>query len=190
MALNAAERYQAQIGLTDAHRTERYLTMVAERDRKWSLVFSCVTALSALGSATFAGIVLSLDKYNVFQLIGLLAGSVAGVSSILAIVFDFSKRSTRASVLAKESALLAAEWRTMLLSRNGHDHNSLEQLSKRQKETEAPVSIDIPFRRRLNKRASDQARAQVMLEIHHKKLEDKSEQRPRETKGTKATTTT
>ena len=45
MALNDQERYQAQMGLLDAHRTEMYLTLVAERDRKRALVFSCVTSL-------------------------------------------------------------------------------------------------------------------------------------------------
>ena len=172
MALNQQESYQAQIGLTDAHRTERYLTMVAERDRRWSLVFSCSTGLSALAAATFSGVALSIGEFSWFQLLGLVAGSIAGIASILGIVFDFGKRSTMASVLAKESALLAAEWRSMLISSNGYDYTNIEQLSKRQKEMEAPVSRDIPFRRGLNKKASHDAREQVAHEIHHKRLED------------------
>ena len=150
MALNKQERNQAQVGLTDAHRTERYFTFVAERARRWSLVVSGTTAVAALGAATFSGIVLNLETFNWVQLLSLVAGSVAGVSSIVGVVFDFSKRAARASALAKECALLATEWRTLLISNNGHDYKTIEQLSKRQKETEAPVSSDIPFKRSLN----------------------------------------
>lgn len=108
------------------------------------------------------------------QLVGLIAGSVAGVSSIIGVVLDFSKRATKASVLAKECALLAAEWRTMVISSNGYDYKSLEQLSKRQKEVEAPVSGEIPYIRKVNERASEAARARVATEIHQQTLKELS----------------
>lgn len=178
MALNQQERYQAQMGLLDAHRTELYLTLIADHDRKASLTVAIVTALSALCAATFAGVLLNTDRFSFLQLAGLLAGSIAGVSSVIGIVFDYSKRATKASVLAKECALLAAEWRTMVVSSNGYDYKSLEQLAKRQKEVEAPVSGEIPFVSKVNEKARLAAKARVALEIHQKSLEDlENEQR-------------
>ena len=103
--------------------------------RLWS--FRVLAAISALGAATFAGILLNTEQFNLMQLIGLVAGSVAGVASIVGIVLDYSKRATKASALAIECAELAAEWRTLVISSNGFDYKNLEQLSKRQKEVEA-----------------------------------------------------
>ena len=172
MGLNAQERYQAQMGLLDAHRTELYLTLTAEKARRASVAVSIITAVSALGSATFAGMLLNLGSLNWVQLASLVAGSVAGVASIIGIVLDYSRRATKAAALAKECALLGAEWRTMVVSSNGHDYKSLEHLTKRQKEAEAPVSGELPYRKKINDRAKKAARARVAEEIHQKSLEE------------------
>ena len=192
MALNKQQRYQAQMGLLDAHGSELYLTLMAERARKASLFFSCITAISALAAATFAGLLWDSQQVSVVHVGGLVAGSVAGVASIVGIVLDFSKRATKASALAKECAQLAAEWRTLVISSNGFDHNNLEQLSKRQKEVEAPVSGEIPYNRKVNKRAQEAAKVRVAHEIHQKSLEElTSEQREgkQRAKNSKATAT-
>ena len=174
MALNEQERYQAQMGLIDAHRVELYLTLIAERARFLSLFVSIITGISALGSATFAGILLNTADFSSLQLAGLLAGSLAGLSSVVGIVLDYSKRATKAAAVAKECALLVAEWRTMVISSNGYDYKSLELLAKRQKEVEASASGEVPYKKRLNKRASSAAKARVAHEIHHKSLEELS----------------
>ena len=66
----------------------------------------------------------------------------------------------------------------MVVSSNGYDYKSLEQLAKRQKEVEAPVSGEIPFVSKVNEKARLAAKARVALEIHQKSLEDlENEQR-------------
>ena len=109
---------------------------------------------------------------GVLAIVALLAGLAASVASMIGVVFNFSARSTRAAALAKDSSLTISEWRSLLISSNGDGAARLVDLSKRQKEIEAPVSSELPLRRALNKKAEKAAYDAVLYEIHHKRRED------------------
>ena len=166
--MNDQELWQAQIGLQDAHRSERYFTWIAERNRWWHVGTSLATTIGAVIASVFAGMEFARGDSGVLAIVALFAGLAASIASTFSVVFNFSARSSKAATLAKESSLTISEWRSLLISANGDGAARLVDLSKRQKEIEAPVSSELPLKRRLNKRAESAAYDAVLYEIHHK----------------------
>ena len=165
--MNEQEAQLAVLGLRDSLRNANYFSLLAERDRRYKLGVNITTTLGALVAAAFAGISIFANAGWV-PWVGLVSGLLAGSTSVVGVVFDFSARSVRASELAKQSAVLAAEWRTLLLrySYNESEKYEVEDLQRRQKEIEAPVSGDLPYIQHLSARAEQGAQVRVVYELY------------------------
>lgn len=164
--MNEHEASQAQRGLLNAYRTERYYTRVAECSRVWKIAFSLAVTIGPLAAAFFAGADIVTNNNTVFSYVAVLLGLASGIISIIAVVFDHSSRSVRASNLAKECSLLAADWRSLFIVTYPDASRRIVEYSKKQKELEAPVSSEIPFRPKVNKAAGKVAYKLILAELH------------------------
>lgn len=164
--MNDQERWQAQLGLQDAHRTARYFSWLAERNRRWHVSVSIIAMVGTLAASILAGLAFSVHGSTVLSVTALASGLLSASVSVVGIVLNFSARSVRASQLAKEISLTVADWRSLVTSANGNGSESLRRLSKLQKEIEAPVSSELPLNRKLNAKAELAARNAVIKEIH------------------------
>ena len=181
--MNDQEAWQAQIGLQDAHRSERYYSWLAERSRWWNVGVSLVTTIGTLVAAVFIGMEFARGNRDPLAVIALISGVSAASASMVGVVFNFSGRSVRAANLAKESSLTIPEWRSLLISANGNASRLIVDLSRRQKEIEAPISSELPLKRGLNKKAEKAAYKAVLYEIHRRR-ENVKRQRGSKAKNT------
>lgn len=149
-----------RLAFEDLVRTEIYLMTIARKQHAWDIGLTLTTTLGALVVASISGAAVILGLPTRLSLaiaiLALFAGTVTGIASIIASVVGFSRRAHMAGTLAKECALVLAEYRMTI--REGATHADVSGVMKKLANITAPIGADLPYNEKVNLRLHDEAR--------------------------------